>query len=86
MTQVSTYFALMAEFGQSEVPLEKVCEKYFGLSVEKAKVRAGRHSLPIPAWRGGSQKSPWLISLRDLASFIDAQREEAHREWALVNY
>ena len=27
MTQVSTFFALMAEYGTAEIPLEKVCEK-----------------------------------------------------------
>ncbi len=85
MNQVSTYFALLAEFGESDVPLETVCQKYFGLSPTKAAVRAGRHALPIWAWRGGSQKSGWLISLQDLADFIDEQRERAKREWQLVN-
>lgn len=36
----STFFALMAEFGTVEVELGKVCEKYFGLSEDKAKARA----------------------------------------------
>lgn len=85
MSQVSTYFALLAEYSESEVPLANVCQKYFGLSPAKAAARAGRHALPIPAWRGGSQKSTWLISLKDLAEFIDKQRELAWREWRLVN-
>jgi len=33
--------------------------------------------LPIPAYRIGSQKSPWLISATDLARHIDHQRENA---------
>jgi hypothetical protein len=49
------HFGLLAEFGTAEIPLEKVCEKYFGLSVTKAKRRAGMQQLPIPAYRIGSQ-------------------------------
>ena len=32
-----TYFGLLAEFGEAEIPLQRVCEKYFGLSVSKGK-------------------------------------------------
>ncbi|MBK1885592.1 pyocin activator PrtN family protein [Marinobacter sp. DY40_1A1] len=85
MNRVSTYFALMAEYGEPVVTLATICEKYFGLSPVKASVRAGRHALPIPVWRGGSQKSTWLVSLEDLAEFIDRQRELAREEWQQVN-
>ncbi len=77
-----TYFGLLAEFGESEIPLERVCEKYFGLSTPKAKRRACLQQLPIPAYRAGSQKSPWLISAIDLAQHIDEKRTIAAREWA----
>ena len=43
-----TYFGLLAEFGESEIPLERVCEKYFGLSTPKAKRRACLQQLPFP--------------------------------------
>ena len=85
-TQMSpTYFGLLAEFGESEIPLERVCRKYFGLSVSKAKRRAGLQRLPIPAYRAGSQKSPWLISAADLAKHIDQQRQSASDQWAAMN-
>ena len=85
-TQMSpTYFGLLAEFGESEIPLERVCRKYFGLSVSKAKRRAGLQRLPIPAYRAGSQKSPWLISAADLAKHIDQQRQSASAQWAAMN-
>lgn len=80
-----TYFGLLAEFGESEIPLERVCGKYFGLSVGKAKRRACLQQLPIPAYRAGSQKSPWLISAIDLAKHIDQQRRIAERQWANMN-
>jgi hypothetical protein len=80
-----TYFGLLAEFGEAEIPLQRVCEKYFGLSVSKAKRRACLQQLPIPAYRAGSQKSPWLISAADLANHIDKQRQLATDRWASMN-
>ena len=80
-----TYFGLLAEFGESEIPLDRVSEKYFGLSIPKAKRRACLQQLPIPAYRAGSQKSPWLISAADLANHIDQQRHIASKQWANVN-
>lgn len=82
---VSTFFGLLAEFGTVEVPLETVCEKYFGLSVEKAKARAQLHKLPVPAHRCGTQKSQWLVNLQDLAKHIDQQRDAAREEWEKMN-
>lgn len=82
----STYFGLLAEFGAAEIPLDRICEKYFGLSIEKAKRAALMRQLPVPAYRvTGSQKSPWLVSAGDLAAHIDEQREKARREWAKMN-
>lgn len=82
----STYFGLLAEFETAEIPLEKVCEKYFGLGIDKAKRAALMRQLPVPAYRvTGSQKSPWLVSAADLASHIDQQREKARREWIKMN-
>ena len=77
-----TYFGLLAEFGEAEIPLQRICEKYFGLSVSKAKRRACLHQLPIPAYRAGPQKSPWLVSAADLANHIDQQRQLATDQWA----
>ena len=31
----STYFGLLAEFGEANIPLERVAPKYFGLSFEE---------------------------------------------------
>jgi hypothetical protein len=73
----STYFGLLAEFGEANVPLEKVAPKYFGLSFTEARRRAPAKLLPCSAFRLGGQKSPWLVSLADLAELIDRQREKA---------
>jgi len=73
----STYFGLLAEFGEANIPLEKVALKYFGLSYAEARRRAPAKMLPCRAFRLGGQKSPWLVSAMDLAELIGAQRERA---------
>jgi hypothetical protein len=83
--QISTLFALMAEFGTAEIPLEDMCEKFFGLNQKMAKARANRNQLPIAAYRAGTQKSQWLISAADLSKYIDDQRQKAQAEWKKTN-
>jgi hypothetical protein len=73
----STYFGLLAEFGEANVPLAKVAPKYFGLSYVEARRRAPSKMLPCRTFRLGGQKSPWLISVSDLAELIDRQRDKA---------
>jgi Pyocin activator protein PrtN len=71
----STYFSLLAEFGEAHVPLERVAPKYFGLSYDEARRRAPAKLLPCRVFRLGGQKSPWLVSACDLAELIDRQRQ-----------
>jgi hypothetical protein len=70
----STFFGLLAEFGEANIPLDKVAPKYFGLSRDEARRRALSKMLPCKAYRLGGQKAPWLISATDLAELIDRQR------------
>lgn len=79
MTQTETYQDLLAEFGQSTVKLDQVCEAYFGMSVEKARARAP-HRLPCNAFMGGGPTLEWRIKLIDLAAFIEAKQELAQRK------
>lgn len=81
----STFFALMAEFGTGDIPLERCCEKYFGMCLAKASAHARHQKLPVPVYRGGSQKSMWLISAVDLANHIDRLKEEARQDWQRLN-
>jgi len=48
---------------------------------EEANKRAARQSLPVPVFRLGSQKSPWLVAADVLAAYIDGQRNEAMKQW-----
>ena len=84
MSDSRTLFFLMAEFGTGHIPLVK-CAHHFGLSADEAKKSAARQLLPIPAFRLGSQKSPWLISAEDLSNYIDEKRKVAENDWERIN-
>jgi Pyocin activator protein PrtN len=73
----STYFGLLAEFAEANIPLDRVAPKYFGLSAPEARRRAPTKLLPCKVFRLGGQKSPWLVSAVDLAELIDRQRQKA---------
>lgn len=77
----STYFGLLAEFGESEIPLAKVAPKFLGMSLDKAAREASMNRLPFPAYRAGSQKSPWLVSAGELAKYLDEQKAAAAESW-----
>jgi len=77
----SSYFVLISEFGTGDIPLKLCCKKYFGLEYKKACERARAQKLPVPSYRGGSQKSEWLISAEDLAAYIDTLKEKAKHDW-----
>lgn len=80
---MNTFFALMAEYGTAQIPVEK-CAHLFGLSAKKAEEHAGRQQLPVPAFRLGSQKSPWLVDAQGLAAHLDSAKQRAAEEWQKV--
>lgn len=82
---MNTFFSLMAEFETGEIPLDAVAPKYFGLDIRKASEKARAQTLPVPVYRGGSQKSQWLVSAQDLAQYLDAKKEKARNDWKRIN-
>lgn len=78
---MNTFFALMAEYGTAHIPVEK-CADLFGMSPKKASEMAGRQKLPVPAFRIGSQKSPWLLDAQKLANYLDEQKSKGEEDWA----
>lgn len=78
---MNTFFALMAEYGTAQIPVER-CAALFGLSPKKAEEYACRQKLPVPAFRIGSQKSPWLIDAQRLAEHLDAAKAQATSDWS----
>lgn len=79
-----TLFLLLAEFGTGQIPVER-CAHHFGMAPDEAKRAAARQKLPLPTFRLGSQKSPWVISADLLAAYIDAKRAAANEEWKRLN-
>ncbi len=77
-------FYLLAQFETAQIPLDR-CANVFGLTPDEAAKRAARAALPVPAYRAGSQKSPWLVDIEDLAEYLGKQRDKATREWRKVN-
>ena len=75
----------MAEFKTAEIPLEKICEKYFNLDIKTASERAAKSKLPVPAYRAGSQKSQWLVSAQALAVCLDEKKKDAEDDWLKRN-
>lgn len=80
---MNTLFLLMAQYdGKAVIPLDQVCEDYMHLTVEKFKRKQLDGEIDIPVVRLGanSQKAALGIHLKDLAEYIDRQREKAMKE------
>lgn len=79
---MNTAFALLARFESPTVPLEDICEEFFGMKKEKANEKASLNELPVPTFRASdSQKAPRLVHVDDLAKMLDEQRATAKAEW-----
>lgn len=78
---MNTVFLLMAEFGQADIPLEILASKYLGMSRKESAMKAMRGELPFPAFRMGSQKSPWMVRVTDLAEYLDSARKKSTQDW-----
>lgn len=83
MTPLSkTELLLMAAHRSPTVRLEDICQKYLNIGMSQARVLASRNMLGIPTFRlNASQKSPIMVSLAQLAEYIDKQAETATEDW-----
>jgi hypothetical protein len=73
----------MAQYnGNVVIPLKTVCEDYMQLTVEKFKYKSLSGEIDIPIIRLGAntQKAALGVHIKDLAEYIDKQREKAHLE------
>ncbi len=83
MTNDRTLFLVLAEFGSGQIEVTR-CAHHFGLTETEAKRAAARQALPVPCYRLGSQKSPWLIDADKLADYIRKQQQAANEEWRRI--
>jgi len=79
--KISTLFALITEFGTAHIPVTAVGKKYFCYDEKKAKMTAAKNGYPFPVFRGGSQKSEWLVDAEKLANYLDSVIEKSEKEW-----
>jgi len=80
---MNTVFLLMAQYnGAAVVPLDRVCADYFShMDPQQFARKATAGEIDIPVIRiESSQKAARGIYITDLATWIDARREEAKRE------
>lgn len=80
---MNTLFLLMAQYdGRAVIPIDRVCADYMHLTVEKFKRKRLEGEIDIPVVRLGadSQKAALGIHLKDLAEYIDRQRDKAAKE------
>ena len=77
-----TELLLLVRFESPAIPLESICQEFFGYSKGTAKQKAKAGVLPVPAFRlGTSQKMPWMVNVTDLGAYIDKHYEAAKSEW-----
>lgn len=79
-----TLFLVLAEYGTAQIPVER-CAAQFGMTPNEAKAAARRQALPVPCYRLGSQKSPWVVDAAALANHIRAKRAAAEVEWKRIH-
>lgn len=83
---MNTVFLLMAEYETTAIPLKTIAAKYFGITNDRQLNEKARHNeFPFPIFRSGGQKSDWMVSLQDLAEWLDSQREKAKHRFELLN-
>lgn len=75
MNHMNTAALLFFQHGKAVIPLEEVCEAYFGMDKRTAFYNANRGTLPVPAFKAtDSRKAPWLVNVFDLAKLLDERR------------
>ena len=85
MDALNTATMLFLQHGKAVIPLEEVCESYFGMDKRTAYAKAYRGELPVPAFRAtDSRKAPWLVSVLDLAKLLEERRAEEARQHAAL--
>ncbi|MDA3806590.1 MAG: pyocin activator PrtN family protein [Thiomicrorhabdus sp.] len=71
------YF-LMAQYDKPVVELDVIASEYLGIdNPQLVKRKASKGDIPFPVFKLGDNKSPWMVSLQDLADWIEKKRDTA---------
>lgn len=77
-----TEISLLAIHRSPTVRLDEICDKYLNVNVRQARQLAARNALGLPTFRlSPSQKAPVMVSIVELAKFIDAKANAARDSW-----
>lgn len=76
---MKTVEALHQKYGDVFIPIERVAADYYGIDNETvAKNYAAKGKFPgLKPFRAGGSKSPWLVSIENLAEALDNQARMA---------
>ncbi len=79
---LNTATLLALQYQSPVVKLEDLIDDYLPhLSLPVAKKMAREQKLPFPVFKSGeSNKAPWMVSIFDLAAYIDRQRSIASHD------
>jgi len=80
---VNTVFLLLATYNRPHIPLNTVRTDYFPHMTERvfrAALSSGSIALPTIRTDPTSKKSPVMVSITDLAAFLDARQKAAKKE------
>lgn len=83
---MNTLMLLMARYETATIPLEDIREEYFNVtSKRESDAKARSHDYPIPVFKLGGQRSPWMVHIKDLAAHIDKVQQEQKEIWKKMN-
>lgn len=85
ITQMDTHKSLLFTFDmRTVVPLNELCEKYYPDLKRSTIMNMAREQLfGFPVFRASrSQKSAWMVNLKDVAECFDEEASKARRDFA----
>lgn len=83
---MNMHFALLARFESPTVELKAVSQEFFGITPKTAEQKAKACDFPVPTFKlRDSERSPTLIKVEDLATYIEKRYELAKTDWQSVN-
>ena len=85
---LNTATLLALQYQSPVVKLEDILDDYLShLSLPVAKKMAKDQKLPFPVFRADeSNKAPWMVSIFDLAAYIDKQRSIATHDHMAMSH
>ncbi|WP_067587270.1 pyocin activator PrtN family protein [Endozoicomonas ascidiicola] len=74
----STEKILINKYGDAIIPLESICQDYFGITYKKAREYRNKCKLPIATFKlMDSNKAPFFVDVKELARYIDEKSSDA---------